>query len=178
MLQVEFSRTVANARRLHCGAVLTFERCSHAAVALPAPSPCASPIPAQPGSLVGREHELGILLERWAWAKDGDGQVVLLSGEPGIGKIRTLRERLGDEPYTPLSQYCSPVPYQQRALPGDRALGAGGAAGPRRAAGGAAGQGRGGARPVKRLAGGGRAPARRPARGPDRGVLSSADPDA
>jgi class 3 adenylate cyclase/predicted ATPase len=61
--------------------------------------------------LVGREHELGILLERWAWAKDGDGQVVLLSGEPGIGKsrlIRALRERLGDEPYTPLSLYCSP----------------------------------------------------------------------
>jgi class 3 adenylate cyclase/predicted ATPase len=61
--------------------------------------------------LVGREHELGILLERWAWAKDGDGQVVLLSGEPGIGKsrlIRALRESLGDEPYTPLSHYCSP----------------------------------------------------------------------
>ena len=61
--------------------------------------------------LVGREHELGILLERWAWAKDGDGQVVLLSGEPGIGKsrvVRALRERLGDEPYTPLSHYCSP----------------------------------------------------------------------
>ncbi len=61
--------------------------------------------------LVGREHELGILMERWAWAKDGDGQVVLLSGEPGIGKsrvIRALRERLGDEPYTPLSHYCSP----------------------------------------------------------------------
>jgi class 3 adenylate cyclase/predicted ATPase len=62
-------------------------------------------------ALVGREHELGILLERWAWAKDGDGQVVLLSGEPGIGKsrlIRALRERLGDEPYTPLSHCCSP----------------------------------------------------------------------
>jgi class 3 adenylate cyclase/predicted ATPase len=61
--------------------------------------------------LVGRAHELGILLERWAWAKDGDGQVVLLSGEPGIGKsrvVRALRERLGAEPYTPLSQYCSP----------------------------------------------------------------------
>jgi class 3 adenylate cyclase/predicted ATPase len=60
--------------------------------------------------LVGREHELGILLERWAWARDGDGQVVLLSGEPGIGKsrmIRTLRERIG-EPHTPLSHDCSP----------------------------------------------------------------------
>jgi class 3 adenylate cyclase/predicted ATPase len=61
--------------------------------------------------LVGREHELSILLERWAGAKGGDGQVVLLSGEPGIGKsrlIRTLRERMADEPYTPLSHYCSP----------------------------------------------------------------------
>ena len=61
--------------------------------------------------LVGREHELGILMERWAWARDGDGQAVLLSGEPGIGKsrvIRTLHERLRDELYTPLSHYCSP----------------------------------------------------------------------
>ena len=61
--------------------------------------------------MVGREHELGILLERWACAKDGDGQVVLIAGEPGIGKsrlIRALRERLGDEPYTAVSQYCSP----------------------------------------------------------------------
>jgi class 3 adenylate cyclase/predicted ATPase len=61
--------------------------------------------------LVGREHELGILLERWEWAKDSDGQAVLLSGESGIGKsrlIRTLRARLGNEPYTPLSHYCSP----------------------------------------------------------------------
>jgi class 3 adenylate cyclase len=61
--------------------------------------------------LVGREKELGRLLERWAWAKDGDGQVVLLSGEPGIGKsrlIRALRERLGDEPHALLSLHCSP----------------------------------------------------------------------
>ncbi|TIS62351.1 adenylate/guanylate cyclase domain-containing protein, partial [Mesorhizobium sp.] len=61
--------------------------------------------------LVGREHELGLLLERWERAKNGDGQVVLLAGEPGIGKSRLLqafRERLADEPYLPLSQYCSP----------------------------------------------------------------------
>ncbi len=61
--------------------------------------------------LVGRGHELGILLERWEWAKDGDGQTVLLAGEPGIGKsrlIRSLIERLADEPHTRLRYYCSP----------------------------------------------------------------------
>jgi class 3 adenylate cyclase/predicted ATPase len=61
--------------------------------------------------LVGREHELGILLERWAWAKDGDGQTVLLAGEPGIGKSRLTRsliEQLADEPLVRLRYYCSP----------------------------------------------------------------------
>ena len=46
---------------------------------------------------IGREHEIGFLFERFERAKDGEGQVVLLSGEPGIGKSRTvraLRERL------------------------------------------------------------------------------------
>jgi class 3 adenylate cyclase len=61
--------------------------------------------------LVGREHELGILLERWARAKDGDGQVVLLAGEPGIGKsrlLRALRQELSCEPHLALSHFCSP----------------------------------------------------------------------
>jgi AAA ATPase domain/Adenylate and Guanylate cyclase catalytic domain len=61
--------------------------------------------------LVGRDQELSILLERWASAREGDGQVVLLVGEPGIGKSRmsrTLRERLAGEPHTALSHYCSP----------------------------------------------------------------------
>jgi class 3 adenylate cyclase/predicted ATPase len=61
--------------------------------------------------LVGREHELAIILERWAWAKDGDGQVVLLAGEPGIGKsrlIRAVREQLSGEPHIALSHFCSP----------------------------------------------------------------------
>jgi predicted ATPase/class 3 adenylate cyclase len=61
--------------------------------------------------LVGREHEIGLLAERWERAKEGEGQVVLLSGEPGIGKsriVRALRERLAGEPHMPLSHYCSP----------------------------------------------------------------------
>ena len=52
-----------------------------------------------------------ILLERWAWARDGDGQVVLLPGEPGIGKSRCCgrcASASSDEPRTPLSHYCSP----------------------------------------------------------------------
>ena len=60
--------------------------------------------------LVGRQHETGLLLERWSYAKEGDGQVVLLSGEPGIGKSRiteTLREHVAkDEPFR-LRYQCS-----------------------------------------------------------------------
>ena len=61
--------------------------------------------------LVGREEELEILLRRWSRAKSGQGQVVLLSGEPGIGKSRltaALLERVADEPHTRLRNFCSP----------------------------------------------------------------------
>ena len=61
--------------------------------------------------LVGREEELEILLRRWSKAKRGEGQVVLLSGEPGIGKSRltaALMERLANEPHTRLRYFCSP----------------------------------------------------------------------
>ena len=50
-----------------------------------------------PTPMVGRGEELDLLLRRWSQARDGEGQVVLLSGEPGIGKSRVLsalRERL------------------------------------------------------------------------------------
>jgi class 3 adenylate cyclase len=61
--------------------------------------------------LVGREEELDLLLRRWSKAKSGEGQVVLLSGEPGIGKSRltaALLERLAAEPHTRLRTFCSP----------------------------------------------------------------------
>jgi class 3 adenylate cyclase/predicted ATPase len=61
--------------------------------------------------LVGREEEIGLLLRRWARAKSGEGQVVLLAGEPGIGKSRltaALLEQIGREPYTRLRYFCSP----------------------------------------------------------------------
>ena len=61
--------------------------------------------------LVGREEELELLLRRWSKAKGGEGQAVLLTGEPGIGKSRltaALLERLGAEPHTRLRYFCSP----------------------------------------------------------------------
>jgi predicted ATPase len=61
--------------------------------------------------LVGREEELELLLRRWSKAKTREGQVVLLSGEPGIGKSRltaALMERLANEPHTRSRYFCSP----------------------------------------------------------------------
>jgi len=62
-------------------------------------------------ALVGREEELELLLRRWARTKTGEGQVVLIAGEAGIGKSRltaALLERLAGEPHTRLSYFCSP----------------------------------------------------------------------
>ena len=61
--------------------------------------------------LVGREEEFELLLRRWSRAKTSEGQVVLLSGEAGIGKSRltaALLERLATEPHTRLRYFCSP----------------------------------------------------------------------
>src|SRR5947208_10834188 len=68
--------------------------------------------------LVGRDEEIDLLLRRWARAKAGDGQVVLISGEPGIGKSRiaaALEERLQAEPHLRLRYFCSP--YHQDSAP-------------------------------------------------------------
>jgi class 3 adenylate cyclase/predicted ATPase len=61
--------------------------------------------------LLGRDEELTLLLRRWRQAKRGEGRVVLVTGEPGIGKSRlvhALQDRLRSERYTRLNYYCSP----------------------------------------------------------------------
>jgi class 3 adenylate cyclase len=69
--------------------------------------------------LVGREQEIGLLRERWAQVKEGVGQVVLLSGEAGIGKsrlVQVLKEHVSTEPQAWLTPcQCSPY-YQNTAL--------------------------------------------------------------
>ena len=65
-----------------------------------------------------REEEIDLLMRRWAQAKAGDGCVVLISGEPGIGKSRiteAIQERLSAEPHTRLRFFCSPY-HQDSAL--------------------------------------------------------------
>jgi hypothetical protein len=86
------------------------------------PSGVASRFEALRGSaltrLVGRDEEIDLLLRRCARAKAGDDQVVLVSGEPGIGKSRTtakLAERLQPEPHIHLRYFCSPY-HQDSAL--------------------------------------------------------------
>ena len=68
--------------------------------------------------LVGRDEEMELLLRRWAQAKAGNGRVVLISAEPGVGKSRlgeALAERIAGEPHTRLRYFCSPH-HQDSAL--------------------------------------------------------------
>ncbi len=61
--------------------------------------------------LVGREEGLDLLLRRWSQAKDGEGQVVLLSGEPGIGKTAS-RARCASNSRRPTA--CRPCASRAR----------------------------------------------------------------
>ena len=68
--------------------------------------------------LVGRDEEMELLLRRWAQAKAGNGRVVLISAEPGVGKSRlaeALAERIAAEPHIRLRYFCSPH-HQDSAL--------------------------------------------------------------
>jgi len=69
-------------------------------------------------ALVGRDEEIDLLMRRWKQAKTGEGRVVLISGEPGIGKSRltaALCEHIRSEPHVRLRYFCSPH-YQDSAL--------------------------------------------------------------
>jgi class 3 adenylate cyclase len=64
----------------------------------------------RPAAMVGRESELALLFERWTQAAEGEGQVVLLCGEPGVGKSRiayALRERVDGQPHHWIQWQCS-----------------------------------------------------------------------
>src|SRR5262245_10839541 len=77
-------------------------------------------VSAGPTALVGRDRELGLLLDRWEQVKDDLGQVVLLSGESGIGKsrlLRELRERVASEPHTQWECRCSPYHHDSALYP-------------------------------------------------------------
>ena len=68
--------------------------------------------------MIGRDEELDLLLRRWRQAKSGEGRMVLISGEPGIGKSRLiveLEQRIAAEPHLSLRYFCSPH-YQDSPL--------------------------------------------------------------
>ena len=70
--------------------------------------------------LIGRSSELSLLLDRWQKVKEGDGQVILLSGIPGVGKSRLLHElksHIQQEPHVLLHHQCSPYHSQSAFFP-------------------------------------------------------------
>ena len=76
--------------------------------------------------LIGRDEEVDLLLRRWACAKAGDGQVVLISGEAGLGKSRiaaALAECLHAEPHLRLRYFCSPYHLDSALFPSIDQLG-------------------------------------------------------
>jgi class 3 adenylate cyclase len=75
--------------------------------------------------MVGREQEIALLLNRWRQAKAGEGQVVLISGEPGIGKsrlVQELRQELSGERHLALRHFCSPYHTNSALYPISTAL--------------------------------------------------------
>ena len=70
--------------------------------------------------LVGRSSELSLLLDRWQKVKEGDGQVIILSGIPGVGKSRLLHElksHIQQDPHVLLHHQCSPYHNQSAFFP-------------------------------------------------------------
>jgi hypothetical protein len=102
------------------GLFVAEERGSHALKGVPEPVTLFRIVRASGGGwragqrhlspLVGRDEEIAMLMRRWERAWQGDGQLVLIVGEPGLGKSRLIEEfhvRLRDAPHTWVEWSCS-----------------------------------------------------------------------
>ena len=75
------------------------------------------------GRLVGREAEIDLLLDRWSTAREGEGQVVLIGGDPGIGKSRLLQgffQEIADQAQVRVTLQCSPHYHDSALFPAIR----------------------------------------------------------
>jgi class 3 adenylate cyclase/predicted ATPase len=110
----------ARVQRQVAGLFVAEERGTHALKGVPEPTVLFRLVRASGGGrrsgarqltpLVGRDDEMTMLLRRWERARQGDGQLVLIVGEPGLGKSRLIEEfhaRLGDTPHTWVEWSCS-----------------------------------------------------------------------
>ena len=110
----------AQVQRQVAGLFVAEERGSHALKGVPEPMALFRLIRASGGGrrlaarqltpLIGRDEEIALLMRRWERARQGDGQLVLIVGEPGLGKSRLIEEfhtRLRDTPHTWVEWSCS-----------------------------------------------------------------------
>ena len=75
---------------------------------------------ARPAPMIGRDEELDLLLRRWRQAANGEGRMVLISGEPGIGKSRlvaALQEQIAQDPHVELRYFCAPHAQEDTLRP-------------------------------------------------------------
>jgi class 3 adenylate cyclase len=110
----------ARVQRQVAGLFVAEERGTHTRKGVPEPTTLFRLVRASGGGrrsgmrqltpFVGREEEMAMLMRRWERARQGDGQLVLIVGEPGLGKSRLVEEfhgRLRDTPHTWLEWSCS-----------------------------------------------------------------------
>ena len=122
LLQVHFECASLGSRKLK-GVAQPAELFRLEAIA-PARNPIETAVPAGLTTLTGRDHEINLLKDRWEQAQEGMGQVILLSGEPGLGKSRlvyTLKQHVlgqmaeGEADAPVIEWRCSPH-YQNTGL--------------------------------------------------------------
>ena len=110
----------ARVQRQVAGLFVVEERGTHTLKGVPEPTPLFQLVRASGGGccsgqrnltpLVGRDEEIAVLMRRWERARQGEGQLVLIVGEPGLGKSRLIEEfhlRLKETPHTWSEWTCS-----------------------------------------------------------------------